>query len=130
SSIAKGYGVDEIATVLDQHQVAHYLVEIGGELRARGNNERHVPWTVSIEMPTMTDASRLRKMPPALPAFLIDRSIATSGDYRRCFEHGGQRYAHTLDPATGYPTRHRLASVSVLHAQCMMADALATALFS
>lgn len=128
SSIAKGYGVDQIAAVLDTHKIEHYLVEVGGELKARGSNEHRKPWRVSIEIPASGDGSGSPS--PALPIVLVDASVATSGDYRRYFKHDGRRYAHTLDPATGYPAAHALASVSVLHEQCMMADALATALFS
>ena len=120
SSIAKGYGVDEIARVLDRHGVLHYLAELGGELKTRGFNARGTRWEVDIEAPDQSGAN--------LPVLLADCALATSGDYRRCFEHGGQRYAHTLDPRTGQPLRHCLESVSVVHEQCMMADGLATAL--
>lgn len=130
SSIGKGYGVDQIAAVLDRHRIEHYLVEVGGELKARGSNEEHMPWSVSIEVPEPADPSESAPRPPGLPISLVDGSIATSGDYRRYFDHGGKRYAHTLDPATGHPVTHCLASVSVLDPQCMAADALATALFS
>ncbi len=130
SSIAKGYGVDQIAVVLDKHRIEHYLVEVGGELKARGSNEQGKPWRVSIEIPASGEDPGPESTPPVFPIVLANASVATSGDYRRYFEHDGRRYAHTLDPATGYPAVHALASVSVLHDQCMMADALATALFS
>ena len=131
-SIGKGYGVDQIAAVLDRRGIEHYLVEVGGELKAKGLNEQHKPWMVDIEVPQMPPAQPAGQ--PAhsssLPVALSNLAIATSGDYRRYFEQDGQRYAHTFNPATGQPVTHDLTSVSVLHSQCMMADALATALFS
>ncbi|MGP1613936.1 MAG: FAD:protein FMN transferase [Pollutimonas bauzanensis] len=119
SSIAKGYGADQIAAVLDRHAIEHYLVELGGELKARGLNPRQSRWALGIDIPGD---------PATFPISLSDCAIATSGDYRRHFEHGGRRYGHTLDPRTGRPLLHSLASVSVLHRDCMLADALATAL--
>lgn len=120
SSIAKGYGVDEIARVLDEHSIQHYLAELGGELKVRGLNPRGTRWEVDIEAPDQKGDN--------LPVLLTDCALATSGDYRRCFSHDGQRYAHTLDPRTGKPLQQTLESVSVVHPQCLMADGLATAL--
>lgn len=119
SSIAKGYGADQIGAVLNAHHITDYLVELGGELLARGVNPQHSAWAVAIEIPDRSDT---------LPITLPDCAIATSGDYRRYFHHNGQRYGHTLDPRTGQPLLHQLASVSVLHTSCLQADALATAL--
>lgn len=121
SSIAKGYGVDRAAMALDALGITQYLVEVGGELRARGTRPDGQPWRVAIEVPDASDAHAL-----ALP--LQDRSIATSGDYRRHAGSGDARYAHTIDPRTGQPVRNNVASVSVLHPVCMQADALATVL--
>lgn len=121
SSIAKGYGVDRAAMALDALGITQYLVEVGGELRARGKRPDGQPWRVAIEVPDASDDHAL-----ALP--LSDRSIATSGDYRRHAGSGDERYAHTIDPRTGMPVRNNLASVTVLHPGCMQADALATAL--
>lgn len=121
SSIAKGYGVDRAAMALDALGITDYLVEVGGELRARGRRPDGQPWRVAIEVPDASDAHAL-----ALP--LADCSIATSGDYRRHAGDGDARYAHTIDPRTGHPVRNALASVTVLHPVCMQADALATAL--
>ena len=98
-----------------------YLVEVGGELRARGLRPDGQPWRVAVEVPDASDAHAL-----ALP--LRDLSIATSGDYRRHAGSGDARYAHTIDPRDGQPVRNGVASVTVLHADCMQADALATAL--
>ncbi len=121
SSIAKGYGVDRAAMALDALGITQYLVEVGGELRARGKRPDGQPWRVAIEVPDASDDHAL-----ALP--LRDHSIATSGDYRRHAGSGDERYAHTIDPRTGLPVRNGLASVTVLHPGCMQADALATAL--
>lgn len=121
SSIAKGYGVDRAAMALDALGITQYLVEVGGELRARGKRPDGQPWRVAIEVPDASDDHAL-----ALP--LRDHSIATSGDYRRHAGNGDERYAHTIDPRTGLPVRNGLASVTVLHPGCMQADALATAL--
>jgi len=121
SSIAKGYGVDRAAMALDALGITQYLVEVGGELRARGNRPDGQPWRVAVEVPDASDDHAL-----ALP--LEDLSIATSGDYRRHAGRGDARYAHTIDPRTGQPVRNNVASVSVLHPVCMQADALATVL--
>lgn len=121
SSIAKGYGVDRATMALDALGITQYLVEVGGELRARGKRPDGQPWRVAVEVPDASDDHAL-----ALP--LEDRSIATSGDYRRHAGSGEARYAHTIDPRTGQPVRNNVASVSVLHPVCMQADALATVL--
>jgi len=120
SSIAKGYGVDQAAQTLERLGVAHYLVEVGGELRGRGRRPDGHPWRVAVELPD--DAGMAAVLP------LDGWCVATSGDYRRYFDAGGTRHSHTIDPRTGRPVAHALASVTVAHASCMQADALATAL--
>ena len=122
SAIAKGYGVDEVANLLDGLGITHYLVEIGGELKSRGRNARGEFWTIAVEQPT-PDARRVQRAFP-----LRDLAVATSGDYRNFFEVEGKRYSHTIDPRSGYPVAHGLASVTVLDASAMSADALATGL--
>jgi thiamine biosynthesis lipoprotein len=122
SGIAKGYGVDCVARRLEALGVSSYLVEVGGELRGAGAKPDGRPWFVALESPA-ADAG----LPEHFVA-LHGLSVATSGDYRRFFDHAGARYGHTLDPRTGRPIAHGLASVSVLHADCMRADAWATAL--
>jgi len=117
--IAKGHGVDRAAQALDVLGVADYLLEVGGELRARGRRPDGQPWRVAVALPDGGHATHV---------VLEGGAIATSGDYYRYFEHAGRRYAHTLDPRTGHPLAGGPASVSVLHACCMQADALATAL--
>jgi thiamine biosynthesis lipoprotein len=119
SSVAKGYAVDRLAWCLERHGVRHYLVEIGGELRGAGMKPDGQPWWVTLEGVPGADS-------PAAVAALHGLSVATSGDYRRYFEHGGARASHTLDPRTGYPIANDIASCTVLHPSCMAADALST----
>ncbi len=120
-AIAKGYAADEVSRGLISLGLPNHLVAIGGELRAHGIC-RGEPWQVGIETPT-PDLRRVM-----LRTALHDASLSTSGDYRNFFESGGVRYCHEIDPATGRPVTHRLASVSVRHPRGMTADALATAL--
>lgn len=122
SAVAKGYGVDCVAHKLDELGIANYMVEIGGEVRTRGTHTAGTPWQIAIEKPVTGQRTVERVVP------LSDLSMATSGDYRNFFESNGRRYSHTIDPRTGQPIEHRLASVSVLHAECAWADAYATAL--
>ena len=127
SGIAKGFGVDLVARTLQRLGFGHFLVEVGGELRASGQRPDGQPWRVQIAG-VADDGARQppRAAPRVLP--LRDRAVATSGDHWHAFELGGRRYSHTLDPRTGEPVLHRLSSVTVLHAECMQADALATVL--
>ena len=122
SSIAKGYGVDAMAQTLEDHGIAHYMVELGGELRVKGHNPDKQAWRLIVEAPDAQSAQG------GLPISLSNQAIATSGDYRRFFTVDGQRYAHTLNARTGWALQNNLASVSVVHPQCMVADALSTAL--
>lgn len=124
SAIAKGYGVDQVAELLEAAGVTDYLVEIGGELRTRGVNVEGRPWQIGIEKPAVGE----RTVQEVIG--LSGQGMATSGDYRNFFEIDGQRYAHVIDPTTGWPVRHRLASVSVLDPSCMTADGFATALLA
>jgi len=122
SAIAKGYAVDAIAQLLDERQVRTYLVEIGGELRARGARSDTTPWRIAIERPVpgMRTAQSI--------VALRDTAIATSGDYRNYVERDGKRFTHTIDPRTGRPITNALASVSVITDTAMRADAFATAI--
>lgn len=124
SSVAKGFGVDAVASQLDGLGVESHLVEVGGELRGRGVKPDGMPWWVALETPPDADGGGAGSAVVALHGL----SVATSGDYRRYFEAGGVRYAHTLDPRAGRPVANRIASVTVLHPACMWADAFATAL--
>ncbi len=122
SAIAKGYGVDEIARYIESLGGRHYLVEIGGELRVKGQNGQGQDWRVAVEKPT----AELGSVQEVIS--VGDRGIATSGDYRNYYELDGQRVSHTIDPVTGKPITHRLVSVTVVAPTCMEADGLATAL--
>ncbi|MET0383542.1 MAG: FAD:protein FMN transferase, partial [Burkholderiaceae bacterium] len=139
SAIAKGHGVDRVAILLGRLGFESHLVEVGGELRGTGIKPDGQPWWVALERPscgglpgTAAPSDESGRDPNGrLPATLValhGLSAATSGDYRRWFEHDGVRYSHTIDPRDGRPVRHGLASVTVLHADCMTADALSTAL--
>jgi thiamine biosynthesis lipoprotein len=122
SALAKGYAVDEVADYLDDLGIEDYMVEVGGELRLKGRNENGTPWRIAVERPAPGDRDVYSIMQ------LEDMGVATSGDYRNYFEQDGQRYSHTIDPRTGRPIDHSLASVTVIADTSMYADALATAL--
>lgn len=123
SAIAKGFGVDEAARALDALGLHDHLVEVGGEMRASGTRADGRPWQVGLEEPRADGPRRVR-----LGLALRDASLATSGDYRLCFHHAGRRYSHEIDPRTGLPIGEAVAAVSVVAADCMTADAWATAL--
>jgi len=122
SAVAKGYAVDRIALVLERLGYDRYLVEIGGEIRVMGKNERGRPWRVAVETP----GDKRRKTFQTIE--LTGGAVATSGDYRNYYELDGRRISHNIDPRTGSPVTHRLASVTVVHEECAVADALATGL--
>jgi thiamine biosynthesis lipoprotein len=122
SSIAKGYGVDLLAAWLEGQGITDYLVEIGGEIRVAGQSPRAGPWRIAVEKPD----PMLREVTTTLE--LSAAAVATSGDYRNYFEHEGVRYSHSIDPRTGWPVRHDLVSVTVVHQSTALADAWATAL--
>ena len=123
SAIAKGYAVDQLARLLESYGVSSYLVEIGGELRAKGVKPDGNPWRIAVESPVNAASRSVQTV-----INVKDVGIATSGDYRNYFEENGQRFSHTIDPITGKPIHHRLASVTVLAPTCAEADALATTL--
>ena len=125
SSVAKGYAVDRLARYLDSQGIAHYLVEVGGELRGAGCKPDGQPWWVMLEQ---VDGADVALHPAEMMLALHGLAVATSGDYRRFFHDGTVRYAHTIDPRTGMPLSNDIASVTVVHAQCMAADAWSTAL--
>ncbi|MEL6179825.1 MAG: FAD:protein FMN transferase, partial [Myxococcota bacterium] len=123
SAIAKGHGVDQVAKTLDTLGYNDYMVEVGGEVRAHGVNAEGKPWRIGIEKPD-ENARAIQEV-----VALDNMALATSGNYRNFYEDAsGKRISHTIDPVTGRPVTHRLASVSVLHPSCMTADGLATAL--
>ena len=121
STIAKGYGVDEVASILEQHDIVDYLVEIGGEMRVRGERGDGSEWLIAIEKPVTTERA-VQKV-----VSIGTHAVATSGDYRNYYEDNGVRYSHLIDPTTGAPITHNLVSVTVIHPSSMTADGLATA---
>lgn len=122
SAIAKGYAVDQVADVLSGQGLRDYLVEVGGEIRISGLNLSRSAWVLGVELP---DA--LGRQAHTVIG-LKEGAMATSGDYRNFYQVEGERYSHTIDPETGFPARHHLASVTVVAETCAEADALATAL--
>lgn len=130
AAVAKGFAVDLVSARLREAGWHHHLVEVGGELRGEGMKPDLQPWWVALEAPSDAgapdpDAALLASLPVLA---LHGLAVATSGDHRRCLWHEGRRYAHTIDPRTGWPADHGLASVSVLHPECMVADAMSTAI--
>lgn len=121
SAIAKGYGVDAIAQLLEDNGVKRYLVEIGGEIRVKGTNADNIFWRLGIETPSFFQSQAQKVIR------VEDQSVATSGDYRNFFEKNGIRYSHTIDPDTGKPVIHNIASITVINESAMKADGLATA---
>lgn len=124
SAIAKGYGVDAIGSYLENKNVKNYMVEIGGEVRARGLNPEGKTWRIGITNPTddILGNQEIEKI-----ICLSDISIATSGNYRNYYIKDGKKYAHTIDPRTGYPVQHNILSSTVIAKDCATADAYATA---
>lgn len=122
SAIAKGYAVDQISNLLSDLGISNYLVDIGGESKSLGVNPTGATWRIAIEKPI--DLQRQQ----AVTVSLNNTSIATSGDYRNYFVANGKRFSHTIDPATGFPITHNLASISVIFPSNMYADAYATAM--
>ncbi len=125
SAIAKGYAVDVIGDLLAQKGIQNYMVDIGGEIVARGNNPKGEHWRIGINKPVDDSLSVNQELQIILQ--LTDVGLATSGNYRNFYYKDGKKYAHTIDPRTGYPVQHTLLSATVVAQDCMTADALATA---
>ncbi len=123
NAIAQGYGVDEVGRILESKGVTAYLVDIGGEVVARGFNPRGKPWTIGINTPS--ENGQTDEIFTTVP--LIDRALATSGNYRKFYQVEGVKYSHTINPHTGFPERNALLSASVFAPDAMTADAYATA---
>ena len=124
NAIAQGYTVDLIAQTFQQHGIQNYLIDVGGEVIAHGRKPDGTAWSVGIERPSPDKYSQ-REIETAI--HLEDRSVVTSGNYRKYYERDGIRYSHTINPATGRPVSHSLLSVSVVSRQAWYADAMATA---
>ena len=126
SAIAKGYGCDAVARVLSSHGITNYMVEIGGEVVCEGVNPKGQPWHIGVSKPTEEAAPDGSDGLQAVLT-LTTAAMATSGNYRNFYYKGGRKYAHTIDPRTGYPVQHELLSATVLAPRCAVADAYATA---
>ena len=127
SAIAKGYGVDVIAGIIIKHGFENYLVEIGGEVMAYGINAHREPWKIGIDRPEYANLPG-QQIEGVLA--LENAAVATSGDYRNFFDFEGKIYSHTIDPKSGWTVKHNLASATVIAQECMLADALATAVMA
>ena len=124
AAIAKGYGCDVVARLLESRGVSDYMVEIGGEIAIHGTNQKHEPWRVGVNKPVDDSLSVNGELQAVLK--LSDVCLATSGNYRNFYYKGGRKYAHTIDPRTGYPVQHEVLSATVLADNCATADAYAT----
>ncbi len=124
NAIAQGYTVDVLASFLESKGINNYLVEVGGELRAKGKNINDSCWTVGIEQPNeiLTDGVSLKAI-----IQIKNKSLATSGNYKKYYVEDGQKYTHIINPFTGYPAKNNLLSATVIAPNCMTADAYATA---
>mgnify|MGYP001826362764 CR=1 FL=1 len=122
SAIAKGFAVDRVADALDREGVPNYMVEVGGEVKTKGVNAQEDPWRIGIERPLPNEQAIDLIVP------LSGMAMATSGDYRNYYEIDGRRLSHSIDPRTGSPITHNVASVSVIAPLCVRADAYATGL--
>ncbi|MBP1541193.1 MAG: FAD:protein FMN transferase [Prevotella sp.] len=125
SAIAKGYGADAVARLLDERGIKNYLVEIGGEVVTRGVSEKRVPWRIGVTKPTDDNTQNGNELQTVLN--ITDKAMATSGNYRNFYYKDGRKYAHTIDPKTGHPVQHNILSATVLTNKCARADAYATA---
>ncbi len=123
NAIAQGYSVDVLAGYLWSKGINNYVVELGGEVLAKGRNENNINWKIGIDQPSEKAGTR------SLQAIisLTDRALATSGNYSKFYIEDGKKYSHIIDPHTGYPAKHNLLSATVIAQDCMTADAYATA---
>jgi thiamine biosynthesis lipoprotein len=125
SSIAKGYACDIIAQLFDSYGITDYMIEIGGEIHVKGKNPSGKLWSIEILKP-VEDSTGIKQECQQL-VFLENKSLATSGNYRNFYIKDGKKYAHTINPLTGYPAEENILSSSVIYPDCMTADAFATA---
>ena len=124
SAIAKGYGTDRVARLLRNRGVQNYMVEIGGEVVTFGVNPERLPWKIGVTKPTDDSLNTGHELQTILN--LTDKAMATSGNYRNFYYKGGKKFAHTIDPKTGYPVQHSILSATVIAKSCAVADAYAT----
>lgn len=124
SAIAKGYGCDVVAKLFDSAGVKNYMIEIGGEIVVKGQNAKMSRWKIGINKPVEDSLAQSSELQTILQ--VTDIAMATSGNYRNYYYRDGKKYAHTIDPRTGYPVQHSILSATVLAADCATADAYAT----
>lgn len=124
SAIAKGYGVDVVARYLRSLGIRNFMVEIGGEVVTSGVNPQRLPWRVGVVKPSEDSLNVNNELQTILN--VTDKAMATSGNYRNFYYKNGKRFAHTIDPKTGFPVQHSLLSATVLADECAVADAYAT----
>ena len=125
SAIAKGYACDVIAHLLESYDIENYMVEIGGEIHAKGVNDKGECWRIGVDKPIDDATGMLHNLQTVLS--LCDKSLATSGNYRNYYIKDGKKYAHTIDPVSGYPSQLNILGATVIADDCMTADAYATA---
>nr|WP_279056214.1 FAD:protein FMN transferase [Hoylesella timonensis] len=124
SAIAKGYGSDVVAQYLRSRDVENFMIEIGGEIVVQGNSDKRLPWKIGVTKPTDDSTQTNNELQTVLN--VTNTAMATSGNYRRFYYKNGKKYAHTIDPKTGYPVQHNILSATVLANNCAKADAYAT----
>ena len=124
NAIAQGYSSDVIAGEFDKLGIKNYLIEVGGEIYCKGVNSKGKNWTIGIDKPIDGNMIKGENLQDRLS--LTGKGLATSGNYRKFYEEGGEKYSHTIDPKTGYPVKHSLLSATVIADDAMTADALAT----
>lgn len=124
SAIAKGYGSDVVAQYLRSRDVENFMIEIGGEIVVQGNSDKRLPWKIGVTKPTDDSTQVNNELQTVLN--VSNTAMATSGNYRRFYYKNGKKYAHTIDPKTGYPVQHNILSATVLANTCAKADAYAT----
>ena len=124
SAIAKGYGCDIVARLFRNKDIKNFMIEIGGEVVTSGISEKRIPWKIGVTKPTDDSLSTNQELQTILN--ITDMAMATSGNYRNFYYKNGKKYAHTIDPKTGYPVQHNILSATVLASNCATADAYAT----
>lgn len=125
SAIAKGFGSDVVAKFLRQKGIKNFMIEIGGEIVTYGLNEKRVPWKIGVTKPVDDSLNNQQEIQTILN--ITNKAMATSGNYRKYYYKNGKKYAHTIDPKTGYPVQHNILSSTVFADNCATADAYATA---
>lgn len=125
SGIAKGYGSDVVANYLRKKGIKNFMIEIGGEIVTSGIDEKRTPWKIGVTQPTDDSLNTNNQLQTVLN--ITDMAMATSGNYRNFYYKNGKKFAHTIDPKTGYPVQHNILSSTVIAKRCATADAYATA---